>query len=119
MKDFATARSPSPYRPWTKQAPREGTGPGVIIAGRRILTNAHRVLHANQAQEPANQPGDKVSATAEAIARGIGLAVLRFEDETFFAPPPPLPSAETAAAAEDILNDRGIRALGSPSVLAV
>jgi len=101
VKVFATARYPDPYRPWTKQAPREGTGTGVIIEGRRILTNAHVVLYASQVQVQANQSGDKVSATVEAIAPGIDLAVLRLEDETFFAQRPALPRAARLPGVKD------------------
>jgi S1-C subfamily serine protease len=101
VKVFATARYPDPYRPWTKQAPREGTGTGVIIEGRRILTNAHVVLYASQVQVQANQSGDKVSATVEAIAPGIDLAVLRLEDESFFAQRPALPRAARLPGVKD------------------
>ena len=57
VKIFATARYPDPYRPWTKQAPKDFTGSGAIIAGHRILTNAHVVLYASQIQVQANQAG--------------------------------------------------------------
>ena len=55
VKVFSTSRLPDPYKPWTKQAPRESTGTGVIIEGKRILTNAHVVLYASQVQVQANQ----------------------------------------------------------------
>ncbi|MGD1029529.1 MAG: trypsin-like peptidase domain-containing protein [Opitutaceae bacterium] len=84
VKVFSTVRYPDPYRPWTKQAPNEVTGSGVVIEGRRILTNAHVVLYANQVQVQANQSGDKIAASVESIAPGIDLAVLKLSDETFF-----------------------------------
>src|SRR5579872_14771 len=40
VKVFATLRYPDPFKPWTKQAPNEVTASGVVIEGRRILTNA-------------------------------------------------------------------------------
>ena len=40
---FATIRAPDLSRPWTKQAPTEATGTGIVIEGKRILTNAHVV----------------------------------------------------------------------------
>ena len=70
VKIFATVRYPDPYKPWTKQSPEDQTGSGVVIEGRRILTNAHVVDYASQVQIQANQAGDKISATVEAIARG-------------------------------------------------
>jgi S1-C subfamily serine protease len=84
VKVFSTLRYPDPYRPWTKQAPSEVTGSGVVIEGKRILTNAHVVMYASQIQVQANQSGDKVAATVVAIAPGIDLAVLKLDDESFF-----------------------------------
>lgn len=101
VKVFSTMRYPDPYKPWTKQAPRESTGTGVIIEGKRILTNAHVVLYASQIQVQANQSGDKISATVESIAQGIDLAVLKLEDETFFEGRPPLPRATKLPAVKD------------------
>jgi S1-C subfamily serine protease len=84
VKIFSTVRQPNPYTPWTKQAPTEITGSGVVIDGRRILTCAHVVLYASQVQIQADQSADKVSATVESIAPDIDLAVLKLDDESFF-----------------------------------
>ncbi len=84
VKIFSTLRMPDPFRPWSKQQPREVSGSGVIIEGKRILTTAHVVLYAGQIQVQANSEGDKLSATVEAIAPGIDLAVLKLDDESFF-----------------------------------
>ena len=88
VKIFATMRSPDPFKPWTKQAPRDITGTGVVIEGKRILTNAHVALYASQVQVQANQSGEKLSATVEFVAPGIDLAVLKLEDDSFFATHP-------------------------------
>ena len=101
VKIFATARHPDPYRPWTKQAPQDFTGSGAIISGHRILTNAHVVLYASQIQVQANQAGDKVSATVEAVAPGIDLAVLKLDDESFFDTHAALPLAKTLPGIKD------------------
>jgi S1-C subfamily serine protease len=84
VKVFSTMRYPDPFKPWTKQAPNEATGSGVVIEGRRILTNAHVVLYASQVQVQASAAGDKVPATVVAVAPGIDLAVLQLDDPTFF-----------------------------------
>src|SRR5580658_6772805 len=84
VKIFATMRYPDPFKPWTKQAPSEVSASGVVIEGKRILTNAHVVLYATQVQVQANAAGDKVAATVVAVAPGIDLAVLQLEDPTFF-----------------------------------
>ncbi len=84
VKVFATMRYPDPFRPWTKQAPSEVTASGVVIEGKRILTNAHVVLYASQVQIQANAAGDKLPATVVAVGPGIDLAVLQLDDPTFF-----------------------------------
>ena len=101
VKVFATSRLPDLYKPWAKQAPREATGTGVIIEGKRILTNAHVVLYASQVQVQANQSGDKISATVEAISPGIDLAVLKLDDESFFDARPPLARANVLPDIKD------------------
>ena len=101
VKIFSTMRYPDPYKPWAKQSPSEATGTGVIIEGRRILTNAHVVLYASQVQVQANQAGDKISATVESIAQDIDLAVLKLDDETFFDTRPPLARASTLPEIKD------------------
>ncbi|MEN9637876.1 MAG: hypothetical protein RL077_6280 [Verrucomicrobiota bacterium] len=113
VKIFATARYPDPYKPWTKQAPREGTGTGVIIEGKRILTNAHVVLYASQVQVQANASGDKISATVETIAPGIDLAILKLDDESFFETRPPLPRATLLPAVKDAVLVYGFPAGGT------
>ncbi len=90
VKIFSTLRAPEVARPWAKAPPAEATGSGVVVEGRRILTNAHVVLYATQVQVQAHQAGDKISATVEFIAPGIDLALLRLDDESFFDKHPPL-----------------------------
>ncbi|MBL9200985.1 MAG: trypsin-like peptidase domain-containing protein [Opitutaceae bacterium] len=113
VKIFSTSRYPDPYKPWTKQGPRDSTGTGVIIEGRRILTNAHVVLYASQVQVQANQSGDKIRATVESIAQGIDLAVLKLEDESFFDNRPPLPRATKLPAVKDSVMVYGFPAGGT------
>ena len=103
VKVFSTFRRPDLYKPWTKQAPGEATGTGVIIEGKRILTNAHVVSYASQVQVQANQSGDKISATVESISPGIDLAVLKLDDESFFDTRPPLARANVVPDIKDAL----------------
>ncbi len=113
VKVFCTMRYPDMYKPWTKQAPTEVTGTGVIIEGKRILTNAHVVLYASQVQVQANQAGDKISATVEFVAPGIDLAVLKLDDESFFDTRPPLPRANTLPDIKDAVLAYGYPTGGS------
>ena len=113
VKIFSTMRYPDPYKPWTKQGPRESTGSGVIVEGNRILTNAHVVLYATQVQVQANQSGDKITAVVESISQGIDLAVLKLDDESFFDHRPPLPRAAKLPAVKDSVLVYGFPAGGT------
>ncbi|MBY0574201.1 MAG: trypsin-like peptidase domain-containing protein [Undibacterium sp.] len=84
VKVFSSLRGPDPFKPWGKSSAQEVTGSGVVIEGRRILTNAHVVEYASQVQVQTGQEGDKVAATVVAIARGMDLAILKLDDEKFF-----------------------------------
>ena len=101
VKVFATSRLPDPFKPWAKQGPRDGNGSGVVIEGKRILTNAHVVNYASQVQVQGGGSGDKINATVVAIAPGIDLAVLRLEDERFFDTHAPLTRAKTLPEIKD------------------
>jgi S1-C subfamily serine protease len=107
VKVFSTIRRPDPTKPWSKQSPEEATGSGVVIDGHRILTNAHVVLYASQVQVQANQAGDKISATVEALAPGIDLAVLRLEEDSFFDGHPPLKRASLLPEVKDAVMAYG------------
>lgn len=94
VKIFATIRRPDLIRPWTKTPPQEATGTGFVIAGERILTNAHVVTHASQLFVQPPRSSDKLRAEVVAIAPGIDLAVLELsrerDRERFFADHPAL-----------------------------
>jgi S1-C subfamily serine protease len=113
VKIFSTVRGPDQTRPWSKQSPREATGSGVVIEGRRILTNAHVVAYASQIQVQGNQSGEKIPATVEAISSSMDLAVLKLEDESFFDARPALPRATTLPAIKDAVLTYGFPTGGS------
>ncbi len=113
VKIFSTMRYPDPFKPWTKQAPSEATASGVVIEGKRILTNAHAVLYASQVQVQANAAGDKVSATVLAIAPGIDLAVLQLDDPSFFDTHPPVARASKLPQIKDPVLAYGFPTGGS------
>ncbi len=98
VKINATMRTPDFTHPWTKQTPREVSGTGIVIEGKRILTNAHVVTYASQLFVESNQSSDKLPARVEAVSPGIDLAVIRLEDESFFDKRTPMP--RTAALPE-------------------
>jgi S1-C subfamily serine protease len=113
VKVFSTVRPPDPFKPWTKEPADEISGSGVIIEGRRILTNAHVVMYASQVQVQANETGDKVSATVVAIAPGIDLALLKLDDEKVFETHGPLRRAPDMPDVKDAVMAYGFPAGGS------
>jgi S1-C subfamily serine protease len=107
VKIFATVRYPDPQKPWSKQAPSEISGSGVVLEGNRILTNAHVVLFASQIQIQANQAGDKIGASIVAIAPGIDLAVLKLDNDSFFKTHRPIPRAKELPQVKDAVLSYG------------
>jgi len=94
VKVFATARYPDYFKPWSKQSPVSLVGSGVVVEGKRILSNAHIVLYASEVQVQANEAGDKVTATVVGVSPEMDLAVLKLDDESFFESHPPLSRAK-------------------------
>ena len=84
VKISTKMRGPDPLRPWQKGGAQEASGTGVVVEGKRILTNAHVVLYASQVQVQPNGSGESVNATVEAISPGMDLALLKLDDESFF-----------------------------------
>jgi S1-C subfamily serine protease len=113
VKVFSTVRYPDYFRPWTKDSPTEISGTGVVIEGKRILSNAHVVSYASQVQIQANQTGDKIAATVVAVDPGIDLAVLKLDDETFFDTHPPLDRARMLPQIKDAVMVYGYPTGGS------
>jgi S1-C subfamily serine protease len=109
VKIFATTRRPDLSRPWTRQAPAEVTGSGVVIDGHRILTNAHVVAYAGQLQVQADREGDKYSAKVMAVSPAMDMAVLTLDDQAFFQRHAPL---ERSAALPQIKD--AVLAYGFP-----
>ena len=66
VKIHASQQGPDLLRPWTKSSPRQVKGSGVVIDGKRILTNAHVVKYASQIYV---QPNQSARATSRALHR--------------------------------------------------
>lgn len=107
VKIHTTQRSPDIYKPWTKLAPSQISGSGVVIEGNRILTNAHVVTYASQVYVQPYQSAEKYPAKVVGIAPGIDLALLELEDESFFNEYMALPMAEKLPKPGDTINAYG------------
>jgi S1-C subfamily serine protease len=113
VKIYATRREPDLLRPWTKLSPVNVSGSGVVIDGKRILTNAHVVRHASQIYVQPNQSPEKLPARVVAIARRMDLAILSLEDKSFFDQRGFLPFAEDLPKVKDPVNVYGFPTGGS------
>src|SRR5919197_2838323 len=67
VKIHAVHHTPDLLRPWTKNSPHQVKGSGVVIDGKRILTNAHVVKYASQIYVQPNQSADLIPARVEAM----------------------------------------------------
>ena len=70
--------------PWQSHGGETVSGSGCIIAGHRILTNAHVVNDATFIQVRREADPKKYAATVEAIGQDCDLALLRVDDPKFF-----------------------------------
>lgn len=95
VKILVTERAPDVQRPWQKSPPRDASGTGLVLDGKRIITNAHVVRYSTQVRVQPYQSSDKLNAKVKAIAVGIDLAILELEDPSYFDTHPPAPLAET------------------------
>lgn len=94
VKVIVTVRYPEIARPWVKGNSAETHGTGVIIDGKRILTNAHVVMHATEVYVQARPGDDKLEAKIQAVAPDVDLALLTVANDGFFDKRPPLPRSD-------------------------
>jgi len=107
VKIHATQHAPDLLRPWTKNSPQQVKGSGVVIDGKRILTNAHVVKYASQIYVQPNQSASLIPARVEALTPGMDLAVLKLDDESFFDNRGTLPFAQELPRVKDNINVYG------------
>jgi len=107
VKIYVTQRPPNLTQPWTKSSPQKTSGSGVIIAGKRILTNAHVVQYASEIFVQPFQTTEKIEANVIATAPDMDLALLSLEDEEIFEDHPPLPIAKQLPKMRDTVNVYG------------
>ncbi len=101
VKVISAPHMPDPLRPWAKPVEREGGGTGVVIDGKRILTDAHVVLYSRELHVQARPGDEKFEARIEALDRQVDIAILSVKDERFFASKPPLPRSDRLPRVQD------------------
>jgi S1-C subfamily serine protease len=84
-------RQPFDYTtPWKQASMSQGIGSGFIIAGSRILTNAHNVSDSKYIIIKKENVAKKYPATVEFIGHDCDLALLKVIDKSFFDDTEPL-----------------------------
>jgi|WetSurMetagenome_2_1015567.scaffolds.fasta_scaffold24279_4 S1-C subfamily serine protease len=107
VKVFATKKLPDISKPWTKQAPQEVYGSGVIINDKLILTNSHVIAYADQIYVQGYQSTEKISCKVLFQAPGIDLAILKPDDDTLFQQYPALALADNLPDMKQKVNVYG------------
>jgi S1-C subfamily serine protease len=107
VKIHAVHHAPDLLRPWTKNSPQQIKGSGVVIDGKRILTNAHVVRYANQIYVQPNQSARRIAARVEAVSPAIDLAILKLDDDSFFDKRGAIPFADELPRVKDAVNVYG------------
>ena len=107
VKIIATKRSPDLAKPWTKQAPQEVYGSGVIINNSQILTNSHVIAYADQIYVQPYQSTEKIFCKVISQAPGVDLALLKPDDDSIFKQYPSLALAEDLPEIKSTVNVYG------------
>jgi S1-C subfamily serine protease len=107
VKITASIRYPDLIRPWTRPRSTEVSGTGVVLFGRKVLTNAHVVHYASEIHVQTGPGGDKFEAKVESIAPEVDLAVLTVADKTLFTKRFPLARAAKRPATRETVEVYG------------
>lgn len=84
IKIYSTLTPPDYFTPWRLLNSQQSSGSGAVIAGKRILTNAHVIADASYLQVQKNGQPKKYLARVDFVSHAADLAILKVEDESFF-----------------------------------
>ncbi|XP_026402350.1 protease Do-like 9 [Papaver somniferum] len=84
VKVFCVHTEPNFSLPWQRKRQYSSSSSGFIIAGRRVLTNAHSVEHHTQVKLKKRGSDTKYLATVLAIGTECDIAMLTVEDDEFW-----------------------------------
>jgi S1-C subfamily serine protease len=102
VKIFTVCNEYDYFRPWQMKGKQSKTGSGCIIAGNRILTNAHVVADQTFLQVERYGLAQKFVAEVEYVGHECDLAILRVKDTTFFAGVAPVPIGELPQVRDNV-----------------
>ncbi|CAL4986952.1 unnamed protein product [Urochloa decumbens] len=84
VKVFCVHTEPNFSLPWQQRRQSSSIGSGVIVGGRRVLTNAHCVEHHTQVKLKRRDSDTKFLATVLAMGRECDIALLTVSDDEFW-----------------------------------
>lgn len=84
VKIHTTSAPPDYFTPWRLLNPQQSSGSGAVIAGPRILTNAHVIADARYIQAQKNGDPRKYVARVAFVSHEADLAILEVDDVSFF-----------------------------------
>ncbi|KAL2321871.1 hypothetical protein Fmac_026250 [Flemingia macrophylla] len=90
VKVFCVHTEPNFSLPWQRKRQYSSSSSGFVIAGRRVLTNAHSVEHYTQVKLKKRGSDTKYLATVLAIGTECDIAMLSVDDDEFWQGMPPV-----------------------------
>lgn len=84
VKIYTTQAAPDYFTPWRLLTPRQSSGSGSVIAGNRILTNAHVVANASYVQAQKHNDPRRYQARVTFVSHEADLAVITVDEPDFF-----------------------------------
>lgn len=84
IKIYTTQAEPDYFTPWRLLTPRQSSGSGAVIAGNRILTNAHVVANASYVQAQKHNDPQRYQARVLFVSHEADLAVITVDEPGFF-----------------------------------
>ncbi len=96
------SQEPSYNDPWKMNSNRNDSGSGCVVAGERILTNAHVVSNHKFIQVQKAGDVEKYAAEVEFVAHDCDLALLKVKDPEFFKGAAPIPLGSIPAEGDRV-----------------
>lgn len=84
IKIYTTQAAPDYFTPWRLLTPRQSSGSGAVIAGNRILTNAHVVANASYVQAQKHNDPQRYQARVIFVSHEADLAIITVDEPGFF-----------------------------------
>jgi len=103
VKIFTTYSDYNYDDPWNMKGQYSATGSGCIIAGNKVLTNAHVVSNSTFIQVMKAGGATKFIAHVEAISHASDLAILKVDDPLFFEGSIPIPVGELPKSRDKVV----------------